>query len=102
MRPTAVQAIWLKQTVPSARKQMLIGAVARRLIRFSSGTLTVEYQGCTSLMMILDLPFLDTPLSTHSDLHGGWGYNANVIASIATVTSSSVAICMNKTKILCG
>ena len=71
VRLTAVQAIWLRQTVPSARKQMLIGAVARRLIRFSSGTLTVEYQGCTNLMIVLDLPFLDTLLSTHLDLHGG-------------------------------
>lgn len=71
VRLTAVQVIWLRQTVLSARRQMLIGAVVRRPIQYSSGTLTVEYQACTSLMIVQDLPFLGTPLSTHSDLHGG-------------------------------
>ena len=73
VRLTAVQTIlWcLRQTVPSARRQMFIIAVARQPMQYSSGTLSVEYQGCTSLMMVQDLPFLDTPLSTHSELHGG-------------------------------
>ena len=72
MRLIAVQTILcLTQTVPSARRQIFIIAVARRPMQYSSGTLSVEYQGCTSLMMVQDLPFLDTPLSTHLEVHGG-------------------------------
>ena len=72
VRLTAVQTtIWLRKTVPSARRQIFIIAVARQPMQYLSGTLSVEYQGCTSLMMVQDLPFLDTPLSTHSELHGG-------------------------------
>ena len=74
VRLTAVQTtIWVRKTVLSARRQIFIIAVARRPMQYSSGILSVEYQGCTSLMisMVQDLPILDTPLSTHSELHGG-------------------------------
>ncbi len=71
VRLTAVQAIWRKRTVLSARKQTLIGAVARQPVQYSSGTLTVEYPACTDQMTVQDLPFLDTPLSILLGLHGG-------------------------------
>jgi hypothetical protein len=71
VRLTAVQAIWRKRIVLSARKQTLIGAVVRQPVQYSSGTLTVEYLACTGLTTAQDLPFLDTPLSILLGLDGG-------------------------------
>ena len=79
VRRTTVQATWLKQIVPSARKQMLIGAVDRQLIQYSNGTLTVEYQAWDpSPLLVRVSPFLDTALSTPLGLVGGTLHNVKI------------------------
>ena len=70
MKHTTALAIWRRQTVQFAKKQMHTGAVGRRSCQYSTGTRTATYQGQRWLHSTV-LGFQITELSTPLGLLGG-------------------------------